>query len=65
MKVKKHKKAPFKKSLTSQISGRSSRSIKADKKRTAKAPGKRKSKSGKKYTENRANRSDINKKMKL
>jgi hypothetical protein len=48
--------------LTSQLKGRSAASIKADKKRKAKAPGKRKSKSGKKYFEDRPNRSDINRK---
>jgi hypothetical protein len=55
----------MKKTLSSQLRGRSKAAIKADKKRKAKAPGKRKSKSGKKYSEDRPNRSDINKKMKL
>lgn len=34
------------------------KSVKADRKRKAKAPGRRKSKSGKYYTETRRNRSD-------
>ena len=38
---------------------------KADKQRTAKKPGWRKSKSGKKYFEARANRSDKSKKKRL
>ncbi len=37
----------------------------SDKKRTAKKPGKRVSKSGKTYTERRANRSDKSKKRRL
>lgn len=41
------------------------RSIKLDKKLKAKKPGKRKSKSGKKYTETRKNRSDKNPKKRL
>jgi hypothetical protein len=55
----------MKKTLSSQLKGRSKSAIKADKKRKAKYPGKRKSKSGRKYTEDRPNRSDVNKKIKL
>lgn len=58
-------KKKVKKTLTSQLRGRSVKSIKADKKRKAKAPGKRKAKSGKKYFEDRPNRSDLNKKTRI
>ena len=38
---------------------------KADKQRTAKAPGQRTSKSGRNYTERRRNRSDVSRKTRL
>jgi len=41
------------------------RSIKQDKQRLAKKPGKRKSKNGKTYYESRPNRSDKNKRKRL
>jgi len=49
------------------VSGKkpSKKSISTDVKRTAKAPGKRISKSGKAYTESRVNRSDVSKKHKF
>jgi len=43
--------------------GRSNKAV--DRTRTALAPGKRKSKSGKIYTEKRANRSDKSRRLKL
>lgn len=66
-KAKKKAKKVLKKkpSLTSHLVGRSKASIKSDKKRSAKSPGKRKSKSGENYYENRPNRSDIDKKIKI
>lgn len=44
---------------------KNTKSIKADKKRKAKLPGKRKSKKGKTYYEYRSNRSDANPKRRL
>jgi len=44
---------------------RTKASLAADKQRKAKAPGRRRSKSGNMYTERRANRSDINRKKGL
>ena len=59
------KKAKKIKTLSSQLKGRTKRSIKSDKTKSAKSPGKRKAKSGSVYYEDRANRSDIDKKIKL
>ena len=39
--------------------GRSKRSLQSDSQRKAKKPGKRRTKHGTKYTEHRANRSDV------
>lgn len=60
--LKKKSKRKFKKVSSGK---RSSRSIKADKKRTAKKPGKRVSASGNVYYESRANRSDKDRRKRL
>lgn len=61
-KKKRTKKATL---LSKHIAGRSSNNIKKDRKRRAKKPGVRRSKSGKKYSETRPNRSDIEPKNKF
>lgn len=45
--------------------GESGKKRRADKRRHAKRPGKRRSKSGKLYYETRPNRSDVNRRIKL